>query len=160
MNTEANKVTVIKLNTQREETWRYQGRILARDAQSILIEAFFNREDLDFHDITLREKDRFLERYYDNRWYNIFEIHDREDDHLKAWYCNVTTPAEFSSGKIAYIDLALDLLVYPEGHFLVLDEAEFEDLNITDESRNNARLALETLINLATSGKLHQALND
>lgn len=160
MNTEANKVTVIKLNTQREETWRYQGRILARDAHSILIEAFFNRDDLDFHDITLREKDRFLERYYDNRWYNIFEIHDREDDHLKAWYCNVTTPAEFSSGKIAYIDLALDLLVYPDGHFLVLDEAEFEDLNITDESRNNARLALETLINLATSGKLHQALND
>lgn len=159
MNTSANEVTVIKLNTQHEETWRYQGRILARDAHSILIEAFFNRDDLEFHDITLREKDRFIERYYDNRWYNIFEIHDREDDHLKAWYCNVTTPAEFSPDKIAYIDLALDLLVYPDGRFLVLDEDEFEDLNISEESQAKARQALATLIDLATSDKLHQALN-
>ncbi len=149
-----NDIIVIKLNTQREETWRYPGRILESDPHSRLVEAFFNRSDLPFHGIILRENDRFVERYYNDRWYNIFEIHDREDDHLKAWYCNVTTPAEFSPGKITYVDLALDLLVYPDGRWLVLDEDEFADLTLDPEIQNQARNALTELISMAQNETL------
>ncbi len=152
--TDKNHITVIKLNTRREETWRYPGRVLEKTPHSWLVEAFFNRSDLPFHGITLRENDRFIERYYDNRWYNIFEIHDVQDDRIKAWYCNVTTPAEFSPGKIAYIDLALDLLVYPHGDRLVLDEDEFAALTIDPQMRKAARNALNTLLDLAESGAL------
>ena len=42
-----------------------------------------------------------MECFYNDRWYNILEIHDRDDDRLKAWYCNVTLPAEFTPGRIA-----------------------------------------------------------
>lgn len=158
MNVNPNKVVVIKMNLQREETWRYEGRILARDEKSLLIEAFFNRDDLDFHGITLKKNDRFIERYYEDRWYNIFEIHDREDDQLKAWYCNVTTPAEFTSGKIAYIDLALDMLVYPDGKYRVLDRDEFEALPMDEETRGKASEALNELENLVKTGDLAQAV--
>jgi protein associated with RNAse G/E len=158
INLAEHEITVIKLNTQRQETWRYPGRILSQDGDSILIEAFFNREDLPFHGITLRKNDRFLERYYANRWYNIFEIHDRADDRLKAWYCNVTTPAEFSPGKVAYVDLALDLLVYPDGTYLVLDEDEFQNLDIEQPVRLNARQALNTLIQMAETGHIDKAI--
>ncbi len=150
------QVTIIKLNTQREETWRYPGQILARDDHSILLEAFFNRSDLPFHGIVLRENDRFIERYFDNRWYNIFEIHDKDDDHLKAWYCNVTTPAAFSPGKIAYVDLALDLFVYPDGKWLVLDEDEFTTLELPPATQKQARSALRNLIELAKTNGLRQ----
>jgi hypothetical protein len=149
-----NQVIVIKLNTRREETWRYPGQVLKSEAHSRLVEAFFNRSDLPFHGITLRENDRFIERYYDNRWYNIFEIHDRDDNRLKAWYCNVTSPAEFSPGKIAYIDLALDLLVYPDGRWLILDEEEFAELTLDPEMRKEARNALAELISMAKDQSL------
>jgi uncharacterized protein len=160
MSVEPENVIIIKLNTQRQETWRYQGRILSQDADSLLIEAFFNRADLPFHGITLRKNDRFLERYYINRWYNIFEIHDRDDDRLKAWYCNVTTPAELEPGQISYIDLALDLLVYPDGAYLVLDEDEFEALILDPHYRLKAQQALNALIDIAKSGKMDEMIGD
>jgi len=53
---EDQNVLVIKLNTRREETWRYEGRIVARGESGVLIEAFFNRDDLPFHGITLQSK--------------------------------------------------------------------------------------------------------
>jgi len=153
------EIIVIKLNTQRQETWRYEGRILSLDANTVLIEAFFNRPDLPFHGITLRENDRFLERYYTDRWYNIFEIHDREDDHLKGWYCNVTAPAEIKPGKISYVDLALDLLAYPDGNYLVLDQDEFKDLDIDPQERSKANQALDALLDIARSGALGKAIH-
>lgn len=158
--TDPHMTVVIKLNTQRQETWRYVGRILSQNVNSVLIEALFNRPDLEFHGITLREKDRFLERYYTDRWYNIFEIHDRDDDQIKAWYCNVTTPAEISPGTISYIDLALDLFVYPDGHYLVLDQDEFTSLDINTQMQENARHALDTLIQMAKSQKIAEAIHN
>ena len=160
MNPNPDLVTVIKLNPELEETWRYEGRILSQQPQTMLIEARFNRSTLRFHGITLQENDCFLERYYEDRWYNLFEIHDRHDDALKGWYCNVTTPAEFSDGKIAYIDLALDVLVYPDGKYLILDEDEFEALALPHQQQAKALEALDSLVRLADSGRLAKAVHD
>jgi protein associated with RNAse G/E len=110
-----------------------------------LIEAFFNRPDKPFHGVLLAEGDRFVERYYSDRWYNIFEIHDRKTDQLKAWYCNVTYPAIMQDGMVIYIDLALDLLVYADGRHLVLDEDEFLELKLGEADERKAREALREL---------------
>lgn len=158
MKANPNKVIVIKLNPKREEIWRYQGKILSHNENTRLIEALFNREDMLFHGITIKENDRFIERYFTDRWYNIFEIHDRDDDRLKAWYCNVTTPASFSPGKITYIDLALDLLAYPDGEYLLLDEDEFEALVLDDETHSKALQALDSLVKMAKAGRLAEAV--
>lgn len=133
------------MNTLRQETWRYPGKILTRTNNHILLEAYFNRSDFLFHEIVLARGDRFLETYFNDRWYNIFEIHDKSTDALKGWYCNVTYPAEFTDGMISYIDLALDLLVYPDGRQLVLDEDEFADLHLNDSDTEKARRALGEL---------------
>lgn len=55
-----------------------------------------------------------------------------------GWYCNVTRSALFSDGEIAYLYLALVLLVYPDGHRLVLDEDEFAELELDEETRQQA----------------------
>lgn len=153
------EVAIIKLNPQGEETWRYDGRVLAQDETSILVEAYFNRSDFLFHGILLKENDRFIEKYFSDRWYNIFEIHDRDDDQLKGWYCNVTKPALFKPNRIEYIDLALDVLVYPNGKHLVLDEDEFIALGIDDSTRNQALKALDALTSLVETGHLTEMLN-
>jgi uncharacterized protein len=136
---------VIKCNVSGEETWRYPARVLRRKPGAVLIEAFFNRPDTPFHGIMLGQGDRFIEAYYSQRWYNLYEIHDRNDDRLKGWYCNVTLPAQIDEDRISYVDLALDLLVYPDGKQLVLDEDEFGELEITPEIRTQALNALQAL---------------
>jgi predicted RNA-binding protein associated with RNAse of E/G family len=140
-----NDVVVIKRNIDGQETWRYDGRILERGQNWLLLEAFFNRQDTPFHGIVLARGDRFLETYYSDRWYNIFEIHDRLSGDLKGWYCNVTRPALFEETQVSYIDLALDLLVYPDQTQLVLDEDEFAQLPIDESTRQKALAALQEL---------------
>ena len=138
-------ITVRKLNLAGQETWRYTGRVLERHAGRIVLEAEFNREDTPFHEIMLRSGDRFVETFYTDRWYNVFEIHDCDDHRLKGWYCNIGHPAVIEEETVTYIDLALDLLVYPDGRHLLLDEDEFTALALSPEVKQQARLALEEL---------------
>jgi protein associated with RNAse G/E len=145
------RITVHKLNARGEEVWRYQGILLKKTDTSLTIEAFFDREEIEFHGITLRPHDRFIETYYTDQWYNIFEIHDVEDDHLKGWYCNITRPAKIKNGHIYAEDLALDLLVKSGGDWHILDEEEYAELELSPSEDHQARKALKRLIDLAKS---------
>jgi predicted RNA-binding protein associated with RNAse of E/G family len=139
-------ITVIKRNFQGQETWRYNGMLTRRDGAALHLEAPFNGEDSPFMGTVIKHGDRFVETYYTDRWYNIFEIHDRDDDALKGWYCNVGRPAVFDADNvISYVDLALDLWVAPDGTQTVLDEDEFAALNLDAETQSQARAALEEL---------------
>ncbi len=139
------KVTVIKRNPKGQETWRYRGEVIERGENYLILEAFFDRDDLAFHGMQLCRGDRFVETYYTDRWYNIFEIHDRDDDKLKGWYCNVATPAIIEGDSVSYRDLALDLLVFPDGRQIVLDEDEFAALSLSPKMRAQAQTALRNL---------------
>ena len=139
------KITIIKNNHLGHEVWRYDGKVIKQTPEAILIEAFFNRPDLPFHEIVLKEGDRFIELYPFAKWFNIYQVHDREDGTLKAWYCNVTRPVRMADGIIAYDDLALDLLVYPDRRQLVLDEDEFLDLHLDEVEKIQARNGLQEL---------------
>lgn len=138
-------IVVIKLNVAGEETWRYHGQLLECDDHRIVLEAYFDREDMDLQGLILGRGDRFVETYYTDRWYNIFEVHARQDGQLRGWYCNITRPAIFEESSIEYVDLALDLLVFPDGRQLVLDEDEFQELNVPEPVKQKARQALADL---------------
>jgi predicted RNA-binding protein associated with RNAse of E/G family len=115
------------------------------------VEAFFDRDDQPFMDTMLKKGDRFVEFYYTDRWYNVFAIYDRDDGDLKGWYCNVGMPAEFEDGTVSYVDLALDLWVSMDGKQTVLDEDELEDLELSDELRENALKGLKDVQSLFES---------
>lgn len=139
-------ITVIKRNLAGQETWRYPGRLLVREGTRLVLEARFNRPDLPFMGVILKTNDRFVETYYTDRWYNIFEIHDREGDHLKGWYCNISYPAVLEADdRISYVDLTLDLWIAEDGAQTVLDEDEFAALALEAADRDQARRALEEL---------------
>ncbi len=126
-------------------TWEYEGSLLRQDAHSVTLEAFFNRADLPFLNVVFKRGDRFVETFYFDRWYNVFEIHDRDDESLKGWYCNIGEPAVFEADTVSYIDLALDLWVAPDGTQTVLDEDEFESLHLAKGTQRQARAALAQL---------------
>jgi uncharacterized protein len=138
-------IKVLKLDLEGSVTWQYEGRVLRRQENSVVLEAFFNRPDTPFLDVILKEHDRYIETFYTDRWYNIFEVHDRDDDGLKGWYCNVGRPAVLGEGKVSYVDLALDLWVSAHGKQTVLDDVEFNQLNLEAKEREKALTALAEL---------------
>lgn len=146
-------ITVIKTDHTGREVWRYEGRVLQRSADCVRLEAPFNRDDMDLGYVTFRRGDRFVETFYADRWYNVFEIHAAGDDALKGWYCNFTRPAVIADGIVRADDLALDLFVYPGGRMLVLDEDEFEALDLPDGEREAVLAALATLQARAQAGQ-------
>ena len=147
------EVTIIKNNHKGEEVWRYAGKIFTETTKGIIAEAFFNRSDLEFNGITLKEGDRFMELYLFGKWFNIYEIYDRDTELLKAWYCNITRPVRILGNEIHYDDLALDLLVFPDRRQLALDEEEFIALGLNKTDQQDARSALKELQNLFSQNK-------
>jgi protein associated with RNAse G/E len=138
-------VIVQKRNLAGEVTYEYEGVVLIRDEHRIVLEALFDRADMTFMDVVFKKGDRFVEYYYTDRWYNIFVIHDRDDDQVKGWYCNIGLPAVFENGVVSYVDLALDLWVSINGEQTVLDEDEFEQLGLDAGQRSRALQGLNEL---------------
>lgn len=142
---DSEQLNVVKQNPAGETLWTYTGRRLEQDGTRLVLEAFFDREDRQVHGMTIALGDRFIETYYTDRWYNVFAIYSRDDGSLRGWYCNICRPARFAGNTISYVDLALDLLVFPDGRQLVLDEDEFVALDLAVEEQAAARQALQEL---------------
>lgn len=139
------RIRVLKRDLSGAVTWEYSGRVLFLRNGILRLEAFFDREDMPFQGTWLKRGDRFLETYYTRRWYNVFEIYDRDDGSLKGWYCNICRPAVLEADSVSFVDLALDLWVTPQGEQTVLDEDEFAALALDAETRRQALRALQAL---------------
>jgi predicted RNA-binding protein associated with RNAse of E/G family len=143
-------ITIRKLDLAGVETFAYSGGVVSRTPTSVVVEAHFSRyERLDLGYAMFERGDRFVEYFYADRWYNIFEVHAAGDDKLRGWYCNVTRPADITDNAVSAVDLALDAFIYPDGRMLVLDEDEFEALSLTDEDRAAAIGAVDELRRMA-----------
>ena len=142
------KITVNKLNPHGEKTIQYQGEVLERSANGIIIQAYWKQSPKDLGYVRFEPGDRFIEYYYANRWFNIFEISDTRIER-KGWYCNIAEPADIYEDKILQKDLLLDIWVDPWGKPLILDEDEFEaDTKLDDRQREGARQGLDDLLRM------------
>ena len=147
-------ITVIKRDPHGKEIWRYSAKLVRRQGSALRLEALYNREEMPFMGIVIKRCDRFVETYFTDRWYNLYEIHDRDDDRLKGWYCNIGRPAVWESEDVlSYVDLALDLWVAPDGTQTVLDEDEFAALGLDPVTKAKALAALEELKRLFSESK-------
>jgi predicted RNA-binding protein associated with RNAse of E/G family len=139
------QIEVLKLDLYGAVVWRYVGTLIHRRPHRLTLEAAFDIDSVPVADVVLRRGDRFVETYYDDRMYNVFRVFDGAHGPLKGWYCNVCRPAALEAATIAWVDLALDLWVGPDGQQSVLDRDEFEALDLTCEERALALTALAGL---------------
>jgi len=72
--------TVIKRNAAGKETWRYSGQLLKQAGSRIVLEAYFDRDEVDVSGLLLQRGDHFIETWFTDRWYNLFEVHAHDDD--------------------------------------------------------------------------------
>lgn len=60
--------------------------------------------------------------FYKKRWFNII---GQLKEYGLFYYCNIATPYLIDNNIIKYIDYDLDLRVYPDGSFKILDYNEY-----------------------------------
>jgi len=146
-------ITVVKQNPRGEAKIQYSGEVIERSSHGIVIAALWRHAAKDLGYTRFEPGDRFIEYYYADRWYNIFDI-SSPGGTRKGWYCNIAEPASIYIDHIEQIDLLLDVWVNPDGKALVLDEDEFNaDTTLSDEQRNGARQGLGDLLELIAARK-------
>lgn len=70
-----------------------------------------------------RTKEPAIMFFFKKKWYNI--IGQLKPDGI-YYYCNMASPFLIEDGAIKYIDYDLDLRVFPDGAFKVLDRGEYK----------------------------------
>jgi protein associated with RNAse G/E len=142
-------VHVRKLKPGGALDYAWDGVVLRCDAEGIVLRAEFNVDLVERDFATFRRGDIFVEFYYWDRCFNIFQI-SNPDGTLKGWYANLGLPAELTSnpGELQYVDLALDVWARPNGEFVVLDEDELGALlakhpDLADAARRGRQMLLE-----------------
>ncbi len=151
-----NAVHVRKLRPDGSAVFAWDGEVLRCDQEGIVLRAEFNVDVVELGFTTFRRGDVFIEFYYWQRYYNVFQI-SSPDGELKGWYANLGLPAELDSerGDLSYVDLGLDVWAGPDGDYLVLDEDDLEALlaQRPDLTQAAGRGRAE-LLALAASGQL------
>lgn len=91
------------------------------------------------------------EFYWKNKWFNIFRFHDPEGD-LRNFYCNINQPPELKNGTLNYIDLDLDVLVWQDLSFEILDIDEFQEhilkYKYSEELQKKAQTGLQEILKM------------
>lgn len=92
--------------------------------------------------------------FYDNSWFNIIGQNKKDGIY---YYCNIASPYIIEDGTIKYIDYDLDLRVFPNGSFKVLDRGEYKYhkriMNYSDELDS---IIKKELSNLIVKARLHE----
>ncbi len=101
-----------------------------------------------------------FEHFWFDRWYNIFRFHE-PDGGLKAWYCNVAMPPTFDGGVLDFVDLDIDVVVWPDLGHQVLDLDDFATNSLTygytDDVITRAKTAVDEIVVLIKNGGLPRA---
>jgi predicted RNA-binding protein associated with RNAse of E/G family len=146
-------IRVVKCDANGIAVVAYDGEVIERSAAGVFLRAHFVRDDVDAGYLVYRRGDLFLEWFYTDRYYNVFKMYDADDGRLKGWYCNITRPAviETIDGRLQVRadDLALDMYIAPDGSVRMLDEDEFDALDLSPDERRAALEAAATIRRLA-----------
>lgn|SRR5690554_1743787 len=91
--------------------------------------------------------------YYNDRWYNVMAMIRKRGIY---YYCNLASPSIYDGEAIKNIDYDLDVKVFPDGSYILLDEEEFVDHQVMmryDESIIDiVRQEQRRLVNVVKAG--------
>ena len=73
--------------------------------------------------VSWKTKEPAIMYFFKNKWYNI--IAQMKKDGI-FYYCNIASPFIIEEGTIKYIDYDLDLRIFPNGEFKILDKLEYK----------------------------------
>jgi protein associated with RNAse G/E len=132
----------------------WMGSLVSSNDNLVTLLARFS-EDVEHNDLGhIRAGTVSVEHFWTDRWYNVF--HFREPDGSeKAFYANIAMPATFAADCINYIDLDIDVILWPDGRVDVLDRDDFEENSVKYgypvDVKNAVERSLDELLLLSTN---------
>ena len=125
--------------------------LLKREGSLLVFRGEFD-EDVTHRDLGLiRAGTVSYEYYWLDRWYSIFRFEDSSGA-LRNFYCNVNMPPVFDNNVLDYVDLDIDVLVWGDFTYQVLDVDEFEinssKYSYSAELKTQAQKTLGQLISM------------
>ncbi len=126
----------------------WHGQLLEKSDKMLLLVGEFKEEVKHQHLGVIRRGTTSYEFYWFNRFFNIFRFHE-PDGSFRNFYCNINLPPKFNNGVLDYIDLDVDVLVWKNFSYQILDTDEFEQnaekFSYTSEMLENVTKALSEL---------------
>lgn len=139
-------IRVMKYNGELHRTWR--AHVSRREESLIVLDAVFEDEVQHSQLGLIGRGTVSIEYYWLDRWYNVFRFLE-PDGSVRNFYCNVNLPPEFNGRTLSYVDLDMDIVVFPDLSYEILDMDEFEAnaerYGYPDEIQEGAGLALNEL---------------
>ena len=106
-----------------KRTWNCE--LISRDRLHLTFIGIFDL-DVDHPDLGHIKKGTIsYEYYWLDRWYNIFRFCE-PDGTLRNYYCNINMPPVFENGVLDYVDLDIDIVIWPDGTVVTLDEEDYQ----------------------------------
>src|SRR5688572_12729920 len=92
------------------------------------------------------------EYFWLKRWYNVFRFYEPNGT-FRNYYCNICMPPKLENEVLDYVDLDLDVVIWPDRKVKVLDEADYLKNSAKycypKSVRERVRAALEELLLMA-----------
>ena len=122
----SNSITVNsrKYNGTLSRSWDCE--VISRAEQAIKLRGVFE-ELVEHNDLgTIDIGTISIEYFAADRWFNVFRFESPTGE-LRNFYANICVPPTISDQHVDYVDLDIDVVLWPDGRVVVLDESEFEE---------------------------------
>lgn len=138
-----------KFNGVINRSW--QADLINSDESLLTFIGVFDRQIIHPDLGVIRQGTVSFEYYWTNRWYNVFRFHE-PDGSFRNFYCNINEPPVLSDDSLNYVDLDVDVLVWKDLSYKVLDLDEFNEnsknFGYPKQIRDKVSESLSELINL------------
>ncbi len=104
----------------------WSAELLEKDNSLLKLLGKFEKEITHQHLGVIRRATVSYEYYWLDRWYNVFSFYEPEGD-FRNYYCNINLPPTFDNDILDYVDLDVDILIWKDYSFSILDLDEFEE---------------------------------
>ena len=101
-----------------------------------------------------RTKEIAILLFYKKEWYNILA---QLKKYGLFYYCNIASPYIIDGNIIKYIDYDLDLRIFPDGNFKVLDKNEYRYHKITIRYSDEIDVIVQDSLNKLIDNKNNNA---
>lgn len=92
--------------------------------------------------------------FYPNKWFNIISMIRKKG---LFFYCNIASPSLYDGEAIKNIDYDLDVKVFPDGSYKILDENEYlehsKEMNYSEEIKEIIEKQVNNLLAEITKGR-------
>lgn len=143
MNDEMITIQSRKFDGEIHRSW--QMNLIAQKDSLLELRGEFEKDVTHPHLGVIRRKTVSYEFYWLDRWYNIFRFHE-PDGSLRNFYCNINMPPTFSEKTLDYVDLDVDILVWRDFSYEILDLDEFAENARRYAYPNDLRLKVEAVL--------------